>query len=108
MVKSYETLVDSNTKVDVHTGIVAAGRLQSLIETKDYSHDLLVVKVQLAAICAAVKSTVPHEMWSEIIEKLEELEQHQEALSVGEDAFDDADDDPFDPTEFIDDEDDEF
>ena len=27
MVKSYETLVDSNTKVDVKTGIVAAGRL---------------------------------------------------------------------------------
>ena len=42
-----------------------------------------------------------------IIEKLEELEQHSEALDVGEDAFDDADDDPFDPTEFID-EDDEF
>ena len=33
MVKSYETLVDSNTKVDVNTGIVAAGRLQSLIVT---------------------------------------------------------------------------
>src|SRR5262249_12593486 len=31
MVKSYETLVDSNTMVDVHTGIVAAGRLQSPI-----------------------------------------------------------------------------
>jgi len=65
-----------------------------------------VVKVQLAAICAAVKSTVPHEMWGEIVEKLEELEQ-TEALDVGEDGFDDADDDPYDPTEFID-EDDEF
>ncbi len=29
MVKSYENLVDSDTKVDVSTGIVAAGRLQS-------------------------------------------------------------------------------
>ena len=65
------------------------------------------MKVQLAAICDAVKSTVPQEMWGEIIEKLEELEQHQEALSIGRDSFDDADDDPFDPTEFIDD-DDEF
>ena len=36
MVKSYETLVDSNTKVDVNTGIVAAGRLQSLIDSRDY------------------------------------------------------------------------
>ena len=35
------------------------------------------------------------------------LEQHPEALDVGTDFFDDADDDTFDPTEFID-EDDEF
>ena len=108
MVKSYETLVDSNTKVDVNTGIVAAGRLQSLIDSRDYDHELLVIKVQMAAICAAVKSTVPQEMWAAIVDKLEELEQHPEALDVGEDGFDDADDDPYDPTEFIDDDDDEF
>ena len=47
MVKSYETLVDSDTKVDVNTGIVAAGRLQSLIDSRDYDHELLVMKVQL-------------------------------------------------------------
>ena len=46
-------------------------------------------------------------MWGEIIEKLEEFEQHSEALDVGEDAFDDSYDDPYDPTEFIE-EDDEF
>ncbi|MGY4650126.1 hypothetical protein [Mycobacterium sp. URHB0021] len=43
----------------------------------------------------------------EIIEKLQELEQHPEALDVGTDSFNDADDEPFDPTAFID-EDDEF
>jgi hypothetical protein len=110
MVKSYENLVDSDTKVDVNTGIVAAGRLQSLIDSRDYSRDLLMMKVQLAATCDAVKSTVPQEMWGEIIEKLEELEQleqHPAALDVGTDSFDD--DEPFDPTEFIDeDDDDEF
>jgi len=106
-VKSYETLVDSNTKVDVNTGIVAAGRLQSLIDSRDYSRDLLLMKVRLDQVCEAVKSTVPQEMWGEIIEKLEELEQHPEALDVGTDSFNDADDEPFDPTEFID-EDDEF
>ena len=37
-----------------------------------------------------------------IIEKLEELEQYPEALDVGEDGFDD---DPYDPTEFIDEDD---
>ena len=91
----------------MHTGIVAAGRLQSLIDSRDYGRDVLVMKVQLGQICDAVRSTVPQEMWGEIIEKLDEAEQHQEALSVGRNSFDDADDEPFDPTEFID-EDDEF
>ena len=110
MVKSYENLLDSGTKVDVNTGIVAAGRLQSLIDSRDYDHELLVMKVQMAAICAAVKSTVPHEMWGEIVEKLDELEeQHSEALDVGTDSFDDDDDDdPYDPTEFIDEDDELF
>ena len=78
-----------------------------MMESRDYSRDLLVMKVQLGQICDAVKSTVPQEMWGEIVEKLEELEQHPEALDVGTDSFDDADDDAYDPTEFID-EDDEF
>ena len=56
----------------------------------------------------AVKSTVPQEIWGEIVEKIEELEQHPEALDVGTDSLDDADDDAYDPTEFIDDDDDEF
>ena len=103
MVKGYETLVDPNTKVDVNTGMVAASRLQSLIDSKDYSHDLLVMKVQIAAICDAVKSTVPQEMWGEIVEKLEE--QHPEALDVEADSFDDSYDDPYGPTEFIDEDD---
>ena len=50
-------------------GIVAAGRLQSLIDSRDYSRNLLVMKVQMDQICDAVKSAVPQEMWGEIIEK---------------------------------------
>jgi hypothetical protein len=61
----------------------------------------------LGKIGEAVKSTVPQEMWAAIVEKLEQLEQHPETLDVGEDGFDDTYDDPYDPTEFID-EDDEF
>ena len=34
MVKGYETLVDSGTKVDVNTGMVAAARLQALIDSR--------------------------------------------------------------------------
>jgi hypothetical protein len=107
MVESYETLVDSDTKVDVNAGMVAAGRLQLLIDSRDYDHELLVMKVQMAAICDAVRSTVPQEMWSEIIEKLDEAEKHQpEAFDVEADAYDDPDQ-AFDPMEFAD-EDDEF
>ena len=53
----------------MNTGIVAAGRLQSLIDSRDYSRDLLLMRVQLGHICDAVKSAVPQEMWGEIIEK---------------------------------------
>ena len=76
MVKSYETLVDSDTKVDVNTGMVAAARLQSLIDSRDYSREIAEMKFQVGQIGEAVKSTVPQEMWGEIVEKLEELEQH--------------------------------
>ena len=103
LVRSYETLVDSNTKVDVNTGIVAACRLQSLIDSRDYSREMLLMRVQLGQIIEAVKSTVPQEMWGAIVEKVEELEQQPEALDVGTDDFDD--DDPYDPTEFIDEDD---
>jgi hypothetical protein len=84
--------------------IIAAKRLQSLIDSRDYSHEMLVMRVQLGQICDAVKSTVPQEMWGVIVEKLEELEQHTAALDAEIKAFDD-DDDPYDPTEFIDEED---
>ena len=46
-------------------------------------------------------------MWGEIIEKLDELEQHPERSTSARTPYNDADDEPFDPTEFIDD-DDEF
>ena len=34
MVKGYQTLVDPDTKIDVNTAVIAAGRLQSLIDTR--------------------------------------------------------------------------
>ena len=68
--------------------------------------DVLELKVQLGRIGEAVRAVVPQEMWAAIVEKLEEFEQHSEALDVGTDSFDHADDDPFDPMEFIDEDDD--
>jgi len=92
-------------KVDVRTGIIAAGRLQSLTDSRDYSIDIAEMRVQVSKIRGAVRSVVPQSMWGAIVEKLEELEQHSEALDVGEDAFDDSYDDPYDPAECIDEDD---
>lgn len=106
MNKAFRSL--DRTEVSVETGLRAAEKLQSVLDTQDKGSDLADVIVKVQTIIGAVKSTVPPEMWGEIVDKLEELEQHYpEARDVGTDSFDDADEDPFDPTEFID-EDDEF
>jgi hypothetical protein len=107
MTKAFRTLVDDRTEVGVATGLRAAEKLQSALDGRERGTDVLELKVQLGQISEAVRSVVPQSMWAAIVEKLEELERHPEALDVGTDEFDDADDDAFDPTEFID-EDDEF
>ena len=89
--------------VDIHS----QSKLGVVVKSVRDNRELIRTSALFAATCDAVKSTVPQEMWGEIIEKLEELEQHPEALDVGTDSFDEADDEPFDPTEFID-RDDEF
>ena len=106
---AFRTLVDYDAAVSVETGLRAAEKLQSVLDGRDRGTDVLELKVQLYQIGQAVRTVVPQQMWAEIIAKLEELEQeqHRESLDVGTDFFDDADDDPFDPTEFAE-EDDEF
>ena len=104
MNKAFRTLVDDRTEVSVETGLRAAEKLQSVLDGRERGTDVLELKVQLGQISEAVRAVVPQSLWAAIVEK---LEQHSEALDVGTDSFDDDDDDPFDPTEFIDD-DDEF
>jgi hypothetical protein len=106
MVNGCETLVDPHTKVDVNTGMIAAGRLQSLIDSRADQSDLLQMRLQFRRILDAVRSTVPQEMWGAIADKLDQPEQNH-ALDVEAQDFDD-DEDPYDPTEFAEDEDDEF
>ena len=79
MVRRHENLVDSDTRVDVHTGIVAAGRPQSLIDSRECGRELL-VKVR----------------WTRSVTR---SSSHCRRNVGG--------DEPFDPTEFID-EDDKF
>jgi len=105
MNKAFRTLVDDRTKVSVETGLRAAEKLQSVLDGRQRGADVLELKVQLGQIGEAVRAVVPQSMWAAIVEKLEELEQHSEALDVEADSF--ADDDPYEPMEFID-EDDEF
>ena len=107
MNKAFRALVDDRTEVSVETGLRAAEKLQSVLDGRERGTDVLELKVQLGRIIEAVRSVVPQEMWGEIVEQLEQLEQHPQALDVGDGPFDDADDEIFDPTEFID-EDDEF
>jgi hypothetical protein len=71
MVKGYETLVDQGTQVDVHTGMIAAGRLQALIESRASGTSMVDMLVKMDRIINAIQSTVPEEMWDEIVRKLD-------------------------------------
>ena len=61
MVKGYETLVDSGTKVDVNTGMIAAARLQALIESRASGTRIADLMVQMGRIIDAIHSTVPED-----------------------------------------------
>ncbi len=71
MVKGYETLVDSGTEVDVNTGMIAAGRLQALIESRAGGTRIADLIVQMDCIIKAIHSTVPEELWPEILRKID-------------------------------------
>ena len=71
MVKGYETMVDSGTKVDVNTGMVAAVRLQALIESRANGTSMVDMLVKVDRIISAIHSTVPEEMWPEILRKID-------------------------------------
>jgi hypothetical protein len=71
MAKGYQTLVDSDPKVDVNTGIIVAGRFQALIESRASRTGMADIIVQVNRIIFAVKSTVPESMWPEIVRKLD-------------------------------------
>ena len=88
MVKGYETLVDSGTKVDVNTGMIAAGRLQALIESRASGTSMADILVQMGRIIDAIHSTVPEELWPEILRKID----GPVAADTPADEFEDGDD----------------
>jgi hypothetical protein len=98
MVKGYQTLVDPDTKVDVNTAMIAAGRLQALIDTRAGQPDIVDMLVQVNRIISVVKSTVPESKWPEIVRKLKAEDEALELLEDDADVFD-SDDDPFETGE---------
>jgi hypothetical protein len=102
MNKAFRTLVDDGAEVSVDTGLRAAEKLQAVLDKGDHSAEMAKMRVQFNWILDAVKSTVPQEMWGDILHKLDQLEHQSEALDAETEEFDD-DDDPYDPTEFAED-----
>ena len=88
MVKGYETLVDSGTEVDVNTGMIAAGQLQALIESRASGTRIADLMVQMGRIIDAIHSTVPQELWPEILRKID----GPVAADTPMDEFEDCDD----------------
>ena len=70
MAKGYETLVDSDTRVEVNTGMIAAARLQALIESRAGGTRIADLRVQMGRIIDAIHSSVPEELWPEILRKI--------------------------------------
>jgi hypothetical protein len=100
MVKGYETLVDSGTEVDVNTGMIAAGRLQALIDSRASGTRIAELMVQMGRIIDAVHDTVPQELWPEILRKIDgpvAADARADELEDGDDAEDEYD--PVEPAQ---------
>jgi hypothetical protein len=100
--KAFRTLVDDRTEVSVDTGLRAAEKLHVLMNSRDYSAEMAEMRLWLGRIMDAVKTTVPQSMWGTIRKQLG-LPEERMVLDDA-DYFDDEE--PFDPTEFADEDDD--
>ena len=71
MVKGYESLADPDTKVDVNTAMLAAGRLQTLIDTRAGQPDIVDMRVKVGRLIDAVRSMLPESLWPELVRRIE-------------------------------------
>ncbi len=90
MVKGYETLVDSDTRIDVNTGMIAAVRLQALTESQASSTKMADMWAQMNRIIEVVHRFVPEERHEELLRQLEW--QGPVAADSPADEFEDCDD----------------
>jgi hypothetical protein len=106
MNKAFRNVLDDDTEVSVDTGLRAAEKLQFFLDRRDPGADIAELRLQLGRIIDAVKSTVPEQLWGDIVEKLDQPQQHPGAIDAETEDFDDGEDGYY-PTEFAE-EDDEF
>jgi hypothetical protein len=66
MVRSYESLVDPATQVDVKTGITAACRLQEMIDSHTDQLDWVKAQAEMGRVVELVRAFVPTERWPEL------------------------------------------
>jgi len=105
MTKAFHRLVDDRTEVSVETGMRAAEKLQSVLDGREQTDGVAGMRVQFRMISDAVKSTVPQEMWGEIVAKLDRELEHSVPFDEDADDFE-GEDDVFDPGEFVEEDDD--
>jgi hypothetical protein len=103
---AFRNLIDDDAEVSVDTGLRAAEKLQSLLDKRGQGDEIAEMRVQVNQILNAVKAVVPQQMWGDIIEKLDQPQQDPETLDAETEDFDDED--AYDPSEFAEDEDEEF
>ena len=66
MVKGYENLVDPDTAVDVKTGMLAACRLQEMIDSHADQADWASTQAEMGRIVEVVRTFIPSERWPEV------------------------------------------
>jgi hypothetical protein len=96
--------VDEDAEVSIDTGLRATEKLQAVLDRRGQRDEIAEMRVQVSKILDAVKSTVPQEMWGAIVNKLDQPEQHPEAIDAETEDFDD-DEDGYDPMELAEDDD---
>jgi hypothetical protein len=102
MVKGFHKLVRDDTEVSVEAGLRAAEKLQAVLLTQDYGAEVAQMRRDVDLLQLAVKSTVPPQMLSEILAKVDELRGADDDESDEEDSEDDEQ--PVNPSDDGDDE----
>lgn len=71
LVKSYESLVDSKTSVDLTHGMAAASRLQAFIESRAGQLDAATILARQNRIIDIMLSVVPEELRPEVLKRVD-------------------------------------